>query len=96
MDATHPASAEERRRSPRSGNVIEGWLSPHNSPDRTEVTTFDISRHGISFEATFPVTVGEQYIYEIGFGNQRLVCDLRIVNCRASEKEIWHVGAEFV
>jgi hypothetical protein len=96
MNATHPVPAEERRRSPRSSHVIEGWLSPHNSPEREKVTNIDMSQHGVGFDATLPVAVGEQHIYEMGGGDQSLVCDLRIVNCRETGKKAWHVGAEFI
>jgi hypothetical protein len=92
QNTDHP----ERRRSQRSGHIIEGWLSSHGSPDRTEVTTFDISRHGMSFEATFSIPAGQEFIYEIGIGNQSLICDIRIVTCKALPNRIWHIGAEFI
>ena len=95
MKAAQEMDQSERRRSPRNGHIIEGWLSPHNSPDRTEVTTFDISRDGVSFNSLFPIPVGEKYIYEIGFGGKSLVCDIRVTNCRSVAKGIWHIGAEF-
>ena len=86
----------ERRRSPRNGHVIEAWLSPFNSADRMEMTNFDISRHGVSFDALTEIPVGAHYTYEIGWGDQSFVCDVSIVNCTRIGHDIWHVGAEFI
>jgi hypothetical protein len=86
----------ERRRSPREDHVIEGWLSTYDSPDRLEMTNFDLSRHGVSFDATSAFPVGAHYVYEIGSGDQSLICDIRIVNCQLAGDEIWHMGAEFI
>jgi hypothetical protein len=61
-----------------------------------EVKTFDISGHGVSFDSTFPLAVGDEYIYEIGFGDRSIICDVRIVACRAGEKGTWRVGADFI
>lgn len=96
MKVAQESGQAERRRSPRTGNIIQGWLSRYESQDRTEVTTFDISRHGMSFDATFEIPIGAQYVYEIGFGKQSLICDIRIVNCKLIAKDIWHIGAEFI
>lgn len=96
MNIAHETERRERRRSPRNGHVIEGWLSPHHSEDRTEVTTFDLSRHGVSFDTTFAMAVGTEFIYEIGVGTQTLYCDIRVVNCQLIADAIWHVGAEFI
>jgi hypothetical protein len=86
----------ERRRSPREGHIIEGFLSPYNSKDRVEMINFDLSRHGVSFDANCEVPVGAHYIYEIGFGPQTMVCDIRIVSCKRLGSDIWHMGAEFI
>lgn len=94
--AANQLTTGDRRRSQRSGYIIEGQLTPHNSSQRREVTTFDLSLHGVGFDAAFPVAVGEQHIHEMGSGDQSLVCDLRVVNCRAAENDVWHVGAEFI
>jgi hypothetical protein len=96
MKVAQDSIRSERRRSPRNGHVIEGWLSPFESQERTELTTFDISSHGVSFDATAEIPVGAKYIYEIGFGKHSLVCDIRIVNCRPIANDIWHIGAEFI
>jgi hypothetical protein len=96
MKVAQTTDQAERRRSPRNGHIIEGWLSSHGSPDRIEVTTFDISRHGMSFEATFSLPVDAEFIYEIGIGDQRLICDIRVVNCKPLADKIWHIGAEFI
>jgi PilZ domain len=96
MKLAQDSTQSERRRSPRKGNIIEGWLSPYDSPDRTEVTTFDLSRHGVSFDSPAAIPVGAQFIYEIGFGEQTLVCDIRVVSCKPSGDKIWHIGAKFI
>ena len=59
------------------------------------MTTFDISRHGMSFEVPFAVAV-HKYMDEIGLGERSLICDIQIVDCRDMGDGIWHVGGEFV
>jgi hypothetical protein len=96
MRTATPSAKSDRRRSPREGHVVESWLSRYESGERVEMTNFDISRHGVSFDSTTAIPVGAHYTYEIGIGEQSLVCNIRIVNCQQVENDIWHMGAEFI
>jgi hypothetical protein len=96
MPTITPSMSSDRRRSPRQGHVIESWLSNCDSGERIEMTNFDISRHGVSFDATTPFIAGEHYTYEIGMGEHSLICDIRIVKCDKIAGDIWHMGAEFI
>jgi hypothetical protein len=40
--------------------------------------------------------IGSEYIYEIGFGERTLICDIQIVSCRSIAEGIWHIGSDFV
>lgn len=88
----------ERRRSPRRPHAIEAWLrSPtaSNPADRVEVAAVDISRHGVSFETDRPVAIQAYFVIEIGYGEQKLVCEIRTNNCRALASGAYQIGAEF-
>jgi hypothetical protein len=96
MPQTSTTAVSERRRSPRDGHVIEGWISPTDSSMRREVTAVDISREGVGFTATFPLPKGSEQIFQIGYGEQSLICKIRIAGSRSAESGIWHIGAEFI
>jgi hypothetical protein len=100
--ATNPARSPgvERRRSQRRAHVIQSWLAPagDDSPDaRTEISSLDLSQHGVAFGVWRPLTVGSFHVIEIGLGGQRLVSEVRIVSCRPfpTLNGVYRIGAEF-
>jgi hypothetical protein len=97
-DAVISGPNAERRRSPRKPHVAEAWISSPTatSPEeRIEVTSMNLSRHGIGFELARQVPEHTFYAIEIGMGEQRLVSEIRIVSCRKSDHGTWEIGAEF-
>ena len=87
----------DRRRSMRAPHVAESWVvSPTaTSPDeRVEVTSLNLSRHGVAFEVAEPLPEGAFYVIEIGVGDQRLCSEVRIISCRRNGA-IYEVGSEF-
>src|SRR5688572_28262018 len=95
-DAPHAKS--ERRRCPRTAHVAEAWITSPTatSPDeRIDVTSMNLSRHGVGFELARAIPEGTFYVIEIGMGDQRLTSEIRIVSCQKSDHGTWEVGAEF-
>lgn len=92
------AAQSDRRRSPREPHVIEAWISSptatHQS-DRIEVTALDLSRHGVAFDTAVALPIHTYYIIEIGFGDQKLRCEIRTITCRPIGQKSFHIGAEF-
>jgi len=88
----------DRRRSERQPHVAEAWLSSPTSTapeDRIEVTSLNISRHGVAFEVPKALPTGQYYVMEIGVGNQRLVSEVRVVSCRRDDHMKYEIGADF-
>jgi hypothetical protein len=87
----------ERRRSNRTPHTCEAWLSSPTATDpadRVEVTTLNLSRHGVCFEIPVPVPTGAYYILRVGVGPQKINSEIRILSCRAGD-ESFKIGAEF-
>jgi hypothetical protein len=99
MSAMEPSiSTAERRRSPRRPHVVEAFIiSPTatNPYERREVTSINLSRHGVAFDFTEPLPRNSYYLIEIGVGDQRIVSEICIISCRAIEDGVYQVGAEF-
>jgi hypothetical protein len=96
--APTPAPTVDRRRSARAAHVAEAWIaSPTatSTSERIEVTSINLSRHGIGFELATPLPEHTFYSIEIAMADQRLVSEIRIVSCRKSDHGTWEVGAEF-
>ena len=92
------ATKSDRRRSPRAPHVAEAWISSPtatNPQDRIEVTSMNLSRHGIGFELARSIPENTFYTIEIAMADQRLNSEIRIVSCRKSDHGTWEVGAEF-
>jgi hypothetical protein len=93
------ASAEkERRRSERKAHVVEAFIvSPTavDASERIEITSVNLSRHGVAFDVTQALAKKTYYKIEIEMGEQRLVSEIRIVACRAIENGVYQIGAEF-
>ncbi len=69
-----PNIGRNRRRSERRPHVAEAWLSSPtatDASDRLEVTSLNISRHGIAFDLDQPLPVGTFHIVELGVGEKR-------------------------
>ena len=78
----------------------------HGSLKRTgDVTLLDLSRNGISFETSNPITVGEHYFLELRYGDARVSLEVRVRWCtlrgtvrddEGEEQPIYKAGAGFV
>jgi hypothetical protein len=93
-----PRSASDRRRSERVPHVCESWISSPTATDddqKQEVTSLNISRHGVGFELHAPLPLGAFYVIEIGVGDQRLVSEIRLVSCKKNDAGLYECGAEF-
>jgi hypothetical protein len=90
---------QDQRRSARTPHVMDAWICSPTAVDpieeREEVRSVNISRHGIGFMANSALATGAFWIIEIGIGDQRLVSEIRIVNCRRIDDGSYEVGAEF-
>jgi hypothetical protein len=99
IEPTVTTPAEERRRSLRESYVVEAFIiSPTatNPYERREVTSINISRHGVAFDFTEPLPKKTYFSIEIGIGSQKLVSEICIVSCRPIEEGMYQIGAEFV
>jgi hypothetical protein len=99
MGAIEPAiSLSERRRSERNPYVVEAFIiSPTatSEAERKEVTSVNLSRHGIAFDFDQPLPKKTYYRMEISLGGKVICTEVKIVSCRAIEDGIYQVGAEF-
>jgi hypothetical protein len=99
MGAIKPSvSISERRRSERQAYVVEAFIiSPTavSDAERKEVTSINISRHGIAFDFDQPLAKKTYYRIEITLGGQKTVTEVRIVSCIPIEDGMYQVGAEF-
>lgn len=99
---TPPAAPShvERRRSGRLPHIIQSWLTPagDDNPDsRLEISSLDLSQHGVAFGTWQPLAVGSFHVIEIGLGDQRLMSEVRVVSCRPfpALNGVYQIGAEF-
>jgi hypothetical protein len=99
MAAIEPTiTRSERRRSEREPFVFEAFIiSPTatNPYERREVTSINLSRHGVAFDFTEPLAKQTYFRIEIGMGGQKLISEIRIVSCRPIEDGMYQIGAEF-
>ena len=87
----------DRRRSERKPYVMEAWVASPTaaSPeDRDEVTSVNISRHGVAFQSKSPLAEGAFYALEVGMGEQRIISEVRVISCRPADGS-YDIGAEF-
>lgn len=91
--------AGEKRRSTRAPHVVDAWICSPTAVDpveeREEVRSLNMSRHGLAFSSSRALVAGAFWMIEIGIGDQRIVSEIRIMNCRRGEDGLWDVGAEF-
>jgi len=95
--ADSKARDRERRRSSRLPHTCEAWLSSPTATDpadRVEVTTLNLSRHGVCFEIPVPIPTGAFYVLRVGVGPQKINSEIRILFCRPGD-ESFQIGAEF-
>jgi hypothetical protein len=88
----------ERRRSERKPYVVEAFIvSPTatSETERKEVTSVNVSRHGIAFDFEMPLARKTYYKMEINVGEQRTITEVKIVSCRPIEDGMYQIGAEF-
>lgn len=92
------AQQSDRRRSLRKPHIAEAWIvSPTATrpEEKIEVTSMNLSRHGVGFELPNPLAQASFYVMEIAVGEQRLLSEVRIISCRKLEGGTYEVGAEF-
>jgi hypothetical protein len=93
-----PAKSERnRRRSERTPHTSEAWLSSPTATDpadKVEVTTLNLSRHGVAFELQGPIPTGAFYLLRFNLGTQKVCTEIRILSCRPGD-ESFRIGAEF-
>ncbi len=88
----------ERRRSPRRPYAVEAFIiSPTatNPYERREVTSVNLSKHGVAFDFSQPLARATYWLIEIMLGEQRMTSEIRIISCVAIEHGMYQVGAEF-
>jgi hypothetical protein len=99
MAAIEPTiSLSERRRSERQAYVVEAFIiSPtaRSDSERKEVTSINLSRHGIAFDFDQPLAKKTYYRMEIVLGGRITTTEVRIVSCRPIEEGMYQIGAEF-
>jgi hypothetical protein len=97
--STGAAGVDNRRRSDRKPHVVDAWIWSPTATDpleeREEVTSLNISRHGIAFTLAHPLPTGAFYVMEVSVGGHRMVSEVRIISCRRRESDTFDVGGEF-
>ncbi|HSV13329.1 MAG TPA: PilZ domain-containing protein [Tepidisphaeraceae bacterium] len=97
-NATIQIKDKDRRRSERRPLVVEAWVSSPTAVDpldREEVTSVNVSRHGVAFDRRTPLPVGTFHIIDLSMGEQRMRCEARIMTCRKLDSGLFEIGAEF-
>ncbi len=90
--------AANRRRSARRPYIIEAWISSPTSrrtENRLAVTSVNLSKHGVAFRLETALAIRAYHVIEIGWGDQRLISEIRTVSCRRQPDAIYEIGAEF-
>ena len=88
----------DRRRSERKPHVVEAWIiSPTatRQTEKVEVTSVNVSRHGVCFSLARPIPDGSFYMIEVLMGDQKIMSEIRIITCRKDDAGRYDVGAEF-
>jgi hypothetical protein len=95
---TLPLPPKDRRRSQRKQHVVEAWIiSPTatKASERLEVTSVNISRHGVCFSLAREIPEGAFYVIEVLMGEQKIVSEIRVIDCRKDAAGRYDVGGEF-
>jgi hypothetical protein len=96
--AHRSALEKDRRRSERTPLVVEAWLSSPTATDPSdgeEVTSVNVSRHGVAFDRRKALPVGTFHILDIKMGEQRMRSEIRVMTCRPLPDGTFEIGAEF-
>ena len=86
---------EERRRSPRKPLVAEAELTSPTGGPAVDVTSVDISRHGVALSIKAALAAGTFHILKLGLGAQRIVTEVRILSCDLIPDGSYRIHAEF-
>jgi c-di-GMP-binding flagellar brake protein YcgR len=95
---TLPPPPKDRRRSVRKPHLVEAWIvSPTatRQSEKLEVTSVNISRHGVCFSLAKAIPEGAFYLFEVLMGEQKILSEIRVVACRKDDAGRYDVGAEF-
>jgi len=87
--------ADERRRSDRRPHIVEAFLSSPTGGNRLQVTSIDLSKHGIALDVNRPIATGTFQVLELGIGPQKMVTEVRILSCRQESNGCFCVHATF-
>ena len=96
--STLPPPQKDRRRSQRKPHVVEAWIiSPTatRQSEKLEVTSVNISRHGVCFSLAREIPQASFYVIEVLMGEQKIVSEVRVISCRKDASGRYDVGAEF-
>lgn len=93
--ATKTGATPDRRRSERRPHAVEAFLSSPTGGDRIEVSSIDLSRHGVGLRLPIPIASGTFKALELGLGSQRMVTEVRILSCRQDKDGSFRVHAAF-
>jgi hypothetical protein len=88
----------ERRRSQRRDHIIEAYVSsPTATPldPHIEATSVNLSRHGVGFETLTPLPINSYFNLQIGYDDQTIVTEVRVVSCSKTDHGNYYIGAEF-
>lgn len=85
----------ERRRSPRRPHVAEAFLSSPTGGNRTEVSSFDVSKHGVGITLKSPIAAGTFHLLQFGVGDQKIATEVRILSCQREPDGSFRAHAEF-
>lgn len=94
---TVPSGAERRVMRPHV--VLEANLFPEpgedEPSDQLEVSSMNISRHGLSLDVVRDVPVGTVCNIEIGLHGRKVQSHVRITSCEAVADGLYRAGGEF-
>ncbi|HSU67642.1 MAG TPA: hypothetical protein VLJ39_12275, partial [Tepidisphaeraceae bacterium] len=80
----------ERRRSSRKPHVSEAFLSSPTGGRKIEVSSVDVSRHGVRLCVGSAIAAGIYQRLESGTGEQQTVREIHILSCRPEPDGTFH------
>lgn len=95
---TKKKNEDDRRRSERKPHVVEAFLASPTATDDEEpheVTSVNVSRHGVAFNYDQPLPEGAFFKIDISIGEQHIASEVRIISCRKIGEGNFEIGAEF-
>lgn len=91
-------AVSERRRSNRKPMAVQAYIASPTATrkaDRIEVTSVNISKHGVAFELKQALSDQTYWRLDVNMDVQKISCEICIVSCRANGDGTYHIGAEF-